>query len=566
MIENRPLPLDKRWVWTAAIGLAFFLLIQVFPISGQLFSMNTSTVLTRAEAEQRAIVWAADKFGVAASDINKTTVTHMTDSRTNGYLSKQALTGEYDKLWAAATPTDVYVVELYVNGTSGSLAVSLHMESGDLVAWRHVEESSGRDGDGPASEEKATADQAANALQYASSFGIRSGDWEWTGVRLASGGFEYASRQDNIGEAKLLLQVDSPSTVGSTSSASWQGGTVAYRVELPKSFIDYMDNQEKWASMLSVFGFILPQVLLFILAIIYTGTHGGHSSYRRGIFLALVFFALYAGLTYNMIPGLRAGTWEAGIRGGDTVSVTVSLVTYAAMALLTYFSAVGGDGLWKSMGRSLWPRWRESGYGEAVLKSMKEGYFLAFILLGAQSVILLLLEKSLGAFASSDATQSMYNMTIPLLLPLMAWCAGISEELQSRLFGIGVFRSWFVGLARKLKGGEPSKRTVVVLTTLAIVPPGLFWALGHVGYAVYPVYTRVIELVLLSFLFGWFMLRFGLMTVIFAHVTLDAILMGMQMMFDGLPGDFAGGVFSLIFPGLVGIVIWRLHGAIRPKT
>ncbi len=566
MIENRPLPLDKRWVWTAAIGLAFFLLIQVFPISGQLFSMNTSTVLTRAEAEQRAIVWAADKFGVAASDINKTTVTHMTDSRTNGYLSKQALTGEYDKLWAAATPTDVYVVELYVNGTPGSLAVSLHMESGDLVAWRHVEESSGRDGDGPASEEKATADQAANALQYASSFGIRSGDWEWTGVRLASGGFEYASRQDNIGEAKLLLQVDSPSTVGSTPSASWQGGTVAYRVELPKSFIDYMDNQEQWASMLSVFGFILPQVLLFILAIIYTGTHGGHSSYRRGIFLALVFFALYAGLTYNMIPGLRAGTWEAGIRGGDTVSVTVSLVTYAAMALLTYFSAVGGDGLWKSMGRSFWPRWRESGYGEAVLKSMKEGYFLAFILLGAQSVILLLLEKSLGAFASSDATQSMYNMTIPLLLPLMAWCAGISEELQNRLFGIGVFRSWFVGLARKLKGGEPSKRTVVVLTTLAIVPPGLFWALGHVGYAVYPVYTRVIELVLLSFLFGWFMLRFGLMTVIFAHVTLDAILMGMQMMFDGLPGDFAGGVFSLIFPGLVGIVIWWLHGAIRPKT
>ncbi len=144
--------------------------------------------------------------------------------------------------------------------------------------------------------------------------------------------------------------------------------------------------------------------------------------------------------------------------------------------------------------------------------------------------------------------------------------AGERYPLQNRLFGIGVFRSWFVGLARKLKGGEPSKRTVVVLTTLAIVPPGLFWALGHVGYAVYPVYTRVIELVLLSFLFGWFMLRFGLMTVIFAHVTLDAILMGMQMMFDGLPGDFAGGVFSLIFPGLVGIVIWWLHGAIRPKT
>jgi hypothetical protein len=197
---------------------------------------------------------------------------------------------------------------------------------------------------------------------------------------------------------------------------------------------------------------------------------------------------------------------------------------------------------------------------------MREGYFLAFILLGAQSLILLILEQSLGSFASSDATQSMYNMSIPLLLPLLAWCAGISEELQSRLFGIGVFRNWFVAGARKLTGKEPSNRTAAVLTTIAIVPPGLIWALGHVGYAIFPVYTRIIELVLMSFLFGWFMLRFGIMTVIFAHVTLDAVLMGMQMMFDGLPGDFAGGVFSLIMPGLVGIVIWWLHRAIRPRN
>ena len=98
-----------------------------------------------------------------------------------------------------------------------------------------------------------------------------------------------------------------------------------------------------------------------------------------------------------------------------------------------------------------------------------------------------------------------------------------------------------------------------------IVPPGLLWALGHVGYAIYPVYTRVIELVLMSFLFGWFMLRFGIITVIFAHVTLDAILMGMQMMFDGLPGDFLAA-FSLIMPGLVGIVIWWLHRTLRGKA
>jgi hypothetical protein len=61
------------------------------------------------------------------------------------------------------------------------------------------------------------------------------------------------------------------------------------------------------------------------------------------------------------------------------------------------------------------------------------------------------------------------------------------------------------------------------------------------------------------------MLRFGIMTVIFAHVTLDAILMSMQMMFDGLPGDFFGGIFSLFMPGIVGIMIWWLHGIMRGR-
>jgi hypothetical protein len=87
--------------------------------------------------------------------------------------------------------------------------------------------------------------------------------------------------------------------------------------------------------------------------------------------------------------------------------------------------------------------------------------------------------------------------------------------------------------------------------------------MGHVSYAIYPVYTRLIELILMAMLFGWFMLRFGIMTVIFAHVTLDAILMSTQMMFDGLPGDFIGGIFSLFMPGIVGIIIWWLHGVMR---
>jgi len=555
--------LDKRWIWTAAVGLAFFLLIQVFPVTGQLFTADVQHVMTRSEAEKTAIATATEKFGINAEDIDKTTVTHISDSKTTGYFSKYSLMNEYDRIWSEKTPTDVYVVQLFIRGVKGALALSLNMENGQLVAWQHVAASDAASGIALES----SAELAKASLEYAASQGIDTKQWEWTG-NVTAQGLEFASRRQSIGEAEMRLRVLMPESLAATSSANltWQGGAVTYGVNLPSDFLGYMKTQERWAANLSVFGFILPQIILFILAIIYAGSYSSHTSFRRGIFLSVAFFVLYAGLTFNMIPGLRAGTWDAGVNIGDNVNLVVSLVTYAAMALLTYFSAVGGDGVWKSMGRSLWPRWKESGYGAAVLKSMREGYFLAFILLGAQSLILLALEKSLGSFSASDPTQSMYNMTYPLLLPLLAWCAGISEELQSRLFGIGLFRKWFVGIARGITGKEPSPRTAFVLTAIAIIPPGLMWALGHVGYAVYPVYTRLIELVLMSFLFGWFMLRFGVMTVIFAHVTLDAILMGVQMMFDGLPYDFAGGVFSLMLPGIVGIVIWRLHGAIRTRS
>ncbi|XID95760.1 hypothetical protein ACF3MZ_15080 [Paenibacillaceae bacterium WGS1546] len=558
---QRSAPIGRGWVWMSAVGLLLFLLIQIFPMTGQLFESHSQKVLTRAEAERQAIRIASDKFGIAPDDVTKTTLTHVSDSKTIGYFSKNGLVKAYNEQWMRTTPADVYIAQLRMNGIPGTLSLHLNMETGELVSWSHAGAPlvvGGREETGAEA-----AAQAAEALSYAAWRGVDPEEWTWTGAVGANGAFEFDSRKAAIGEASLRLAVVMPERHDPSASAmpAWQGGSVAYEVRLPADFLAYMKKQEDWSAKLSLFGFLLPQVLLFVLAIVYAGTHGGHTSYRRGIFLSIAFFVLYAGLTFNMLPGLRAGTWNQGV--GDAFNLIVSLVTYAAMALLTYFSAVGGDGLWKSMGISLWPRWRETGYGAAVLASMKQGYFLAFILLGAQSFILLTLEKTIGSFTASDAMQSVYNMSIPLLLPLLAWCAGISEEIQSRLFGIGLLRKWLVGLARKLLGREPSRRALGVLTTIAIVPPGLMWALGHVGYAIFPVYTRVIELVLLSFLFGWFMLRFGLMAVIFAHVAVDAILIGMQLMFDGLPWHFAGGVASLLLPAAVGFVIYWLHGRLR---
>ncbi|MFC5405578.1 CPBP family intramembrane glutamic endopeptidase [Cohnella soli] len=560
--------LDRRWVWAAAVGLLLFLLIQVFPSAGSLFSSGSSNVLTRSEAEAKAIFWAENKFGLSPKETSDAEITHLSDSDTVGYLSKYRLHDTYDKTWSNSAPTDVYAVSLSSSAYPGKLNLYIDMVKGRLVGWDHVptKKRTGQASSGEGiNESKQSA--VARALQYAEYWGANPAEWNPDGYVQDDGSvrFTAASSKAAIGKAAVKLDVRVPASYNALSSAfpPWQSGFVRYGVDLPTDFLHDLKTQQTWSSKLSVFGFLLPSILFFILAIIYAGTYGDRTSFVRGIFLASVFFVLYAGITFNMIPGLRAGNWENGSSTGEQATIIVSLITYFVMAVMTYFSAVGGDGLWKSMGLALWPRWQEAGYGDSVLASMRTGYFLAFILLGMQSVILLAMENIAGSFSSSDATQSMYNMSFPWLLPLLAWCAGISEEMQSRFFGIALFRKWFVGIARKLIGREPSGRTVSALTFVAIVPPGLLWALGHVGYAIYPFYTRIIELVLMSLLFGWFMLRFGIMAVIFAHVTLDAVLMGVQMMFDGLPGDFAAGIFSLAMPGLVGILIWWLHRRLR---
>lgn len=566
-----PFQLDKRWLWTAVIGLLLFLLIQVFPVTGQMFASDVHPVMSRSEAESKALELVSARFALQPDEIVDTSVTHLTDSQTVGYLSKHELMNDYEKQWSSSTPTDVYAVDFQLNGERGHLLLYLHMESGDLVEWEHLTDKASAPSASSSQPYKESSQLASDALGYAGFYGINPSDWEWSGNIEDDGSVRFGSRKSDINESKLWLKVVVPAGFSMLASSfpPWIGGEVTYGIDLPDSFLSYMEEQSKLSTSLTTYGFIIPTIIFFIIAIIYTGTHGGQSSYRRGILLSVLFFVMYAGITFNMIPGLRAASWDAIVGkddGANTAIVVVSIVIYAGMALLTYFSAVGGDGLWKSMGKSLWPRWQEQDYGVKVLRSMRVGYVLAFILLGAQSVVLLVLEMTLDSFASSDASQSMYNMSIPWILPLLAWCAGISEELQSRLLGIGVFRSWFVGGARKLLRREPSSRTTLMLTTAAMIPPGLLWAMGHVGYAIYPVYTRIIELVLMAMLFGWFMLRFGIMTVIFAHVTLNAILMGMQMMFDGLPGDVYGGIFSVIMPAVVGLVIWWLHGLFRGKA
>jgi hypothetical protein len=564
--QNDRFSVSRAWLWTSFAGLILFLFLQVYPLSGGIDAGRGSS-LSRDEVREEALQLAKSRFNIGAEP-GDVTVTHLSDSTTVGYLSKEERLKEYEKQWSADYPTDVYRTDIR-DPAGGVLTLLLHMKTGKLVGWQDGQAAPKAKAEPaiPASpESSASAQQAAKrALSYASFWGVRPADWEWDGhVPLEQERMVFHSRKSGLGEARLVLEVSAPPEYSLLSSAfpPWRSGSVTYHVKVPGAFKAYLEEQTGLAGKLNAFGFVVPHLFLLIMAMVYAGARKQHTSLRRGAALAVVFALLYSIFYLNMIPGFRAGLLQDGLPGNRTAvnaSLVVNFAVLAIMALFTWLSAVAGDGLWRAAGKPLWPKWREPGFGLAVMSGMKMGYVLAFLLLGAQSLLLIGLHSGIGMFQASDASQSSYNMIVPWLLPLLAWCAGISEELQSRLFGIGLFRDWLLRGAERVLGRKLSPRGETAVTFLAALPPGLFWACGHVSYAVYPAYSRIIELVLMSLLFAWIMMRFGLLTVIFSHVILNSVLMSVQLAFDRLPGNGWAAFASLVLPAAVAVAIGRIH-------
>ncbi|MOA06870.1 Sporulation-killing factor biosynthesis protein SkfC [compost metagenome] len=211
------------------------------------------------------------------------------------------------------------------------------------------------------------------------------------------------------------------------------------------------------------------------------------------------------------------------------------------MSAAIYFSLVGGDGLWREKGIKLWARSKEPGYGRHVISSMSAGYAWAIILLGVQAIIFFVLERSIHTWSTTDANSSPYNMVYPLLFPLLAWVAGIGEEAVYRLFGIPMLKKMFRN------------------TFVASVITSLIWALGHTLYPIYPVISRPIELLFIGLIFSYIFLRYGFITVVFAHVIFDSILMAFSLLSLGGALNTIAGLFYIALPAIVAYVIYLFN-------
>lgn len=487
--------------------------------------------ITKRQAADAGLAFAKERFGIAAGD---TFVTYQTHKERDGYLERKGLASEYAKKFGSLYPIEYFTVEVKSrSGGVNHIFVDVNFATGSVFGWKPAADST-RPAD--AAPDRTRNEEAARVELR--QHGLNPDEFKLVADDKAPDTrYTFVNPSVAVGEAKLQVQVDIVS-----------GKTVGYEPVfiLPAEHLAWLHRQDLAASIMTYasLGFMFIMAAAgFIFAVLYRK----HVTFGRGVLLTMLYALFYCINNINMLPALKA---EQGTGVSTYVTiVTVVFVNFATllMAVGTYVSFVSGVELWRRAGWNPWPRWRDPAFGTDVFAAMGRGILICLFALGVQQLLFLAGEQYFGVWAVADASSSPYNMLAPVLFPLLAWCAGISEEATFRLFGIAFFQ-W-----------------IVRFRFLAVLIPSVIWAASHTQYPIYPVYTRLVEVSVLGLIFGYAFLKYGFMTVLFAHATMDSLLMGLDLVSSHNVSDIALGIMYMLSPLLIGWLLAWLHGRWRQR-
>jgi len=536
-------PISKKtWQITmiaAGVSAIVFLLMQFLPTLA--YETTSQKPISKEQAIETASSFVYEHTGF---NVEKAEAYHDSDKDYTGYLAKYKLQESHKDIIEPYLPIDQYRVN--VRTVEGDLAlgsVYLNLYTGDIVGWDFTYASQGN-------VDEQTAHQAIYAQLDQRKFPLNDKTYIdmyeqvetldlFSSETRTTTGYYVSNDQFVIKDA--VMQID-------TSVIDYNGSIVVNRMVtefmLPADYTDIIAKQDFYANIWTFAVYTVMSFALGILAIIYAILYRRHTSFKFGIWLTVI--ASIIGVIIN--AGLMKS--QLGLEGEMLSDSTFLLVftviitgfTIVLGAVSYYFSFIAGDGLWRAQGFNLWPKFKEVGYGKHVWDSMKMGYLMAIIALGVQSIIFLLLTQLLGTWSANDTSQSLLNFEYSWLFPLIAWFAAITEEVIFRLFGVGLFRRWFKN------------------TWIAAFIPTLAWAAGHTLYPLYPASTRIIELLIIGYMFTWVMIRFGFIAGMFMHAVFNTILISISMYVSGTTVDIVSASFFLVLPVIIAAIIRWLHG------
>lgn len=488
-------------------------------------------VLSEMEVRETAEKFALKQWSLSSS--RQVHVMYQSYTGRSGYVQKEKLYDTYVQRYGDRYPLDYYQVEIDDLNSGDAYYIDVNYTSGRIIGWqRYGSRAAAATGAGSADEAARLAEKTLRDMDYAPEAFDRTDASD-----PAKGAYVYRSRTERIGEAPLELVVQ---------VAGGQVDAFHPRFAVPQSFLAWQQAQDDRAALMTRFS-MGASLALAVAAVVVMIRYRREISFAKGAVLALIFLAVYLINNFNMLPALRTSHGEGPSEGYAIFYLWFMNIFVTLLAVSAYLALSAGRKLWLNHGVTAWPSWRSPGFGKHVRTAMVRGYLLCLFVLGVQQTLFLIAGEAFDVWAVNDPGDSVYNMRLPEVFPLMAWAAAISEEAIYRLLGIALF----LRLTRS--------------RVLAVLLPSVIWAMSHTQYPIYPVYTRLIEVTILGLIFGYAFLRYGFVTALFAHAAMDSVLMGLSLMYMGEPRQVLVGALYLLVPALVGWLLAWVHGRIKPR-
>jgi hypothetical protein len=500
---------DKRtlliWLLCAAIGVsvAWHYFPRAFPEASVNFRVSRSQALDRAR--QFVVAQGGDLTGM------RSTINFDVDDTAKTYLEREVGLEHANQLMASDVSTWYWSVRFFRPLQQEEFAVRLD-PSGRIVGYEHVvkEDAAGAHLDSNAARAAAEA-FASDALgQNLAAYDFLPAeansterpnrtDWSFTWERR---GFRAADAPYRM---RVSLDGDRPSeyTEFLKVPEAWQ---IRYgRLRSSNDFIETLA--------------IVPYAMLLgaCLWVIVVLGRAGELEWKAGLVLGAALTALYFAMTMNTWPEILSG-YDTNISYSSFVfgQIAEALVISISSALLVVAAVVPGEPLYRAAlpdRLRLGTLWRYPGVrSREFFRSCFIGVCLACASIGYQ-VVFYMVAGHFGAWAPQDVQyDNVVSTAVPWIFPLtIGLYAATSEEFLFRMFAI------------------PFVRRITKSTFLAVVLPAFAWGFLHSNYPQEPPYIRGLEVGLFGIAAGLVMLRWGILTTLVWHYTVDAVLSGLLL-------------------------------------
>ena len=276
-----------------------------------------------------------------------------------------------------------------------------------------------------------------------------------------------------------------------------------------------------------------------------------------GIFIASVM--LLSGLNFLPLSWLSYDT-AVSVQNFMLQNILFSLINFIVMVIYLTLSFVAAESLTRKAFPhhiQFWKLWsKENAYTQEVVGQTLGGYLMIFFDLFFVISFYAITSNYFGWWTPAGTLFQPDMIATPF-----PWLSAVGMSLHAGFWEECLFRA--VPLAGAALIGRKYGREKLFIG-IGMVVQAIIFAAAHASYPSYPSYSRLIELIIPSFIFGFLYLRFGLLPAIISHFGYDAILFSIPIFASSASGILFDKfmVFFLIF-----IPVWVIiRSKISNKT